>query len=351
MTMKSANYTQTELTQSAEIDHEVGNPTGEYFDNLEELEDVGHPKVPKADVEYLRREIKDTGRTDVEIVTKILDENGHSPLLIGEPGVGKDQLIREIAAETNRPVVFVNFAEGTTYSELVGMFSPKSDGNQEIISKVHEYESEGFDRDQAIQLVSGAEDNFEWKDGLLTTAARKGWIFCADEINAAQSGSTMALHGVTQSGNSRHLTILKTGEELKPGRGIHPEFRFCATMNPTHHLGTNEMNEAFRSRFFPIPMDYLDPDAETKILVDNTPLDSTTGRNLVDFANNHIRNMAGTDGKISTSISTRELKKIGHLSDGGSFMDVKEATRVILSGHSSFGDEKAILKTLDSVRL
>jgi len=329
------------------LDHPVGEATGQEYYGLPVLEDTGHPMVPEPDVDYIMRPIEDTSKTDVELLCKIMD-GARSPRLIGDSGVGKNALVAHICAETNRPLAPINFGQDTTVETLIGMFQPKEGAEGEVVEKVNRIKEEhDLSMDQAIQLVTGASENFEWVDGLLTSAVKKGWVFEADELNAAPPEATMPLHGVTQKEANRNLTIQKRRKVIEPD----DRFKFVATMNPPHFAGTHELNEAFKNRFVPMEIPHLEQKAESGLVASNSSLSEGEARKVVKLAN-RIRSQrkqpeSGGSPKITTAISTRELLKIGELCEDD-FMKLETATKMILKGQANPGDERAIMSAMQN---
>lgn len=284
------------------------------FEGLQVLEDVGHPMVPDVEQAYFRREQRDN-TTDVSNICWSMSEPDFATLLQGETGVGKDFAVKYICYMTNRPMVRVNFGEGILYEDLVGGFSP----------------AEG-------------EDDFAFKPGLLYQAFTHGYVFVADEVNAAGPEATMPLHGVTEDEGSRELDVRETGEVLKP----HPEFKFVGTMNPPTYGGTKELNDAFRSRFFVIDIDYLPKDGEKRLLYETTPFDNQRTsdqkavENITSVAESLRESYRSMD--IVTPVSHRDVMQIGKLS---ARMDPEEATKMVLLNSASAEDKNAIGKAIE----
>jgi gas vesicle protein GvpN len=279
---------------------------------LRVLRDIGHPEVPSIE-EYYEQDLPDADATDVETLCRALSDNDFSPLLVGEAGTGKDTLIMHVCAKTNRPVVRVNFGSDVRYENLVGMYTLNE--NEEM----------------------------EWIDGVLTHAVRYGWVFIADEINAAPPESTMPLHQVTEEGDRSGLLLREESEVVQP----HPQFRFVATMNPpTGYGGANQLNDAFKSRFYTIQVDYLDPDREADLIktkTDNNDLESKQIERLCKMASRLRSQYKRQD--ISTPITTRELIKSTNLAE---VMPLRDAVTVVLSGHAKQEDEETIRDVIDT---
>lgn len=294
------------------IKRQPGRETDDDYHGLAKLQDVGHPEVPAIE-DYYEQELPDADVTDVQVLCRTLADNDFSPLLVGEAGTGKDTLVMHVCAETNRPVVRVNFGSDVRYENIVGMYT------------------------------LNADEEMEWVDGVLTHAVRYGWVFIADEINAAPPESTMPLHQVTEEGDRSGLLLREESEVVTP----HPQFRFVATMNPPRggYGGANQLNDAFKSRFYTIQVDYLDPDRESELVeakTDNESLDSEQIERLCRMASRLRRQYKREE--ISTPITTRELLKATNLAE---IMSLREAATVVLTGHAKEEDEQTIRDVID----
>lgn len=298
----------------SELEMSVGDPIGEDFKGLSILRDVGHPMVPDIDHGYIKRPVRG-GMTDVDLACKFIADDEYAALFQGETGVGKDYLIEYICAKTNRPMVRVNFGQGTTYADLIGDWVPAEDGG------------------------------FEFKPGILYMAVKHGWVFVADEVNAAGPEATMPLHGITESDGK--LSVPPVSEVLSP----HPEFKFVATMNPPSYPGTKPLNDAFRTRFWVMDVDYLEPQGEEALLFEATHLDGNDSHDkqvanrLTDLAEKLRANYKNMD--IVTPISHRDTMKVAKLSK---FMGAEDAAKQVLQGMAAPEDKNAISKAIETTR-
>lgn len=368
--------------KAAELTMPVGDRTGDYFGQNDDgkgglavLEDVGHPLTPEVEHSYLRRE-QAGGTTDIENITAFMEDPDAATLLVGETGTGKDFAIKYICARTNRPMIRVNFGVGVRYEDLVGGFEPRTAEASEVFPEIKRYAEEyDVSVEEAINIY-GLSSQFEFVPGVLYMAVKHGWVFVADEINAAGGEATMPLHGVTEDSDSRELVVRQTGEVIKP----HPEFRFVGTMNPPTYAGTKPLNDAFRTRFWPVRMDYLPPEGEGQLMAEAcTVMDRETGEEEPVFENVDMQNVRAefkdsvsgapqTDDEINitrlcdllaqlrdaykagdniTPISHREAIKIGKLSDR---MGMKAAAKYVLGNIAQPEDKSAIQKTVETTK-
>ena len=192
-------------------------------------------------------------------------------LLIGETGTGKTSLIRHIAHETHNGFVRVNHNGGTSVEDIVGRW------------------------------VLGPKGEMVWIDGLLVFAARNGYWYHADEINAAGPEIAFAYHALLD--DDGYIVLAEKGNEVVIP---HENFRFFAAMNPTEgYAGTKEVNKALLDRCLIIKMDYPAPKIEEQILIERTGIEKDVAERMVRSAG-EIRNMYNDD-KIEFVFSTRSL--------------------------------------------
>lgn len=151
-------------------------------------------------------------------VLSIVKSNRFFPVFItGHSGNGKTMSIEQACAKSGRKFVCVSMTPETDESDLLGNYV----------------------------LING---NMEWRDGLVTTAAREGAVLCIDEIDyGAQNLS--CLQRVLEG---KPFMLKKKGELIVPASG----FTVFATANTKgkgsddgRYMFTNVLNEAFLERF------------------------------------------------------------------------------------------------------
>lgn len=277
---------------AGELKMEPGEETGKRFKHLPVLEDVGHPLVPDETPYFSRR--LEGHKTDLQVFTYDLaadEQPGVQHLLLtGLPGVGKNQAIKKICAETNRAMIRIPVGGGIRYEDLVGHYTPTKDGD------------------------------LEWTDGILTTAARYGFFVVLDEVDMMTGDVSSPLHQITE--DDPELVIRQTGEVIDP----HPQFRVAATRNP-NFAGSSPMNRAFQSRFSEHTVDYLNASAEAKVLANEVDgVDEDDVRPIVDYAGD-LRERYPQE--IDLVVTTRDLKRVAGYMAGDMF-DVKGALRKVL---------------------
>lgn len=304
-------------------ENQVGRPTGETYNGLPALE-PSNPPVAEIRTPYYPSTMSPS-RDSGEVIGRAIGQLDKPVLLEGEAGTGKNTAVLSLAEATNRPVTRMNFGADTTVFDLVG--------EKDIV---------GGD---TVYIL-----------GELAKAAIFGWIFIADEINMAEGDITSHLHAICEEvgrrrlnlrGTGRTLTDLPSGEEWDPethlGRYIHPQFRFVGTANPLSYAGTSDMNDAFRSRFVVLPVDYLDPEEEADLLVEETGVDRETAASLTRVAD-QLREAHRRD-ELETPISHRELLKTVEMAGPDEeFMPISEAARLVMVGHANLKLDKATIR-------
>ncbi|MFB6086757.1 MAG: AAA family ATPase [Halodesulfurarchaeum sp.] len=303
--------------------HLVGPTTDSSYHGLP-IREPGPQQVPTVRTAYHPSAM--TGSRDSEeIIARALGELDKPVLLEGEAGTGKNTAMLTLASETNRPVTRMNFGADTTVFDLIG------------------------EKD----LVGG---DTVYVLGELAKAALFGWIFVADEINMAEGDITSHLHAICEEAGRRRLTLRGTGRTLTDlpletewdpekhlGRYIHPAFRFVGTANPLSYAGTSEMNDAFRSRFVVLPVEYLPPEEEADLLIEETGVDPETAGRLTSVAE-RLREAHRRD-ELETPISHRELLKVIEMAGPEEeFMPIAEAARLVLVGHATLKLDRATIR-------
>lgn len=310
--------------ESEVIDLEVGQPTGMYFGELEILEDVNHPLVPRGhESGYIRRRMsEDTSalkrKSDVRVVTSTMSLDDFSTLLIGKHGVGKDKLVLHICAKTNRPVIRLVANDDPDFVDLlVGTYQPDEDGN------------------------------FKRKKGLLSVAIENGYVFILDEFNALSGKVQTMLNMILESADQSTLVIPETNEVITP----HEEFIFVGTQNP-NEVGYSEredVDQATGSRMVPVTIPPLSVEGEKKVAAANTFWDESdpTLDTLLRSDGGVISGLRALHdmGKTSLWVSTRDVIQIGQMAE--KLGSPQAAAELVLVGRADPEDKSAVLDELN----
>lgn len=213
-------------------------------------------------------------------------ELGIPTYIWGHKGSGKSDLLEQVCARTNRPMIRVQHTVGTEESHIVGQWT-----------------------------VKGGETVFEL--GPLALAMINGWVYCADEYDFGMPSVLAVYQAVMEPGKS--LVIKEAPAHLRIIRP-HPMFRFTGTGNTNGsgdetglYQGTLIQNSANYDRFgMVINKKYMDKKAESQILQNHCKLTSTDADKMVEFAT--LVRQAYDGAKMSDTISPRTLiyaSKIG----------------------------------------
>lgn len=207
------------------------------------------------------------------IVGKEIDIFEHSfknkiPLLLkGPTGTGKSRFIEFMAHKMEMKLITVSCHEETSSTDLIGRF-----------------------------IIKGAET--VWLDGPLTKAVKEGAMIYLDELAEARPDVIVAIHSLTD--HRRELFIDKLGETIK----AHIDFMLVASFNPGYQRGFKEIKPSTRQRFVAISFGYPDAKIETEILINETNVDASDAKKLVQIGTK-IRNL--TELGLAETVSTRLL--------------------------------------------
>jgi nitric oxide reductase NorQ protein len=198
-------------------------------------------------------------------------------LLKGPTGTGKSRFIEFMAHKLDKKLITISCHEETSSTDLVGRY-----------------------------IIKGAET--VWCDGPLTTAIKEGAIIYLDEIAEARPDVIVAIHSLTD--HRRELFIDKLGITIK----AHEDFMLVASFNPGYQKGFKELKPSTRQRFIATSFNYPEAKIEAKILVNETSIDESTAKKLVNIATK-IRNL--TELGLAETVSTRLLVDAAKLIHSG----------------------------------
>lgn len=198
-------------------------------------------------------------------------------LLKGPTGTGKSRFIEYMANKLDKKIITIACHEETSSTDLVGRF-----------------------------IIKGAEAI--WIDGPLTKAVKEGAIIYLDEIAEARPDVIVAIHSLTD--HRRELYIDKLGETHK----AHENFMLVASFNPGYQKGFKELKPSTKQRFVSMSFTYPKEKIETEILINETGIDKTIAKKLVNIATK-IRNL--TELGLTETVSTRLLVDAAKLIKSG----------------------------------
>ena len=185
-------------------------------------------------------------RREREVLAVAL-ETGRHVVIEGPPGTGKSTLLRDIARQVGRDVVFVEGNAELTPARLIGQYDPS-------------------------QVLAEGYVPASFSDGPLLRAMRAGALLYVEEFNRIPEETLNVLITVlTES----EITVPRLGT-VRAGEG----FRLVAAMNPFDAIGTARVSQAIADRICRVVLGYQDAPAERQI----TRMATGTNGQVVDFA-------------------------------------------------------------------
>ncbi|GAB4814206.1 hypothetical protein N2152v2_001252 [Parachlorella kessleri] len=121
--------------------------------------------------------------------------------------------------------------------------------------------------EQLGAAVAGVRAPFEWVDGPLVEAMKRGDIILVDELNLAEDAVLERLNSVLEPG--RTLTLAERGGAGAEVIAAHPAFRLVATMNPGGDYGKKELSPALANRFTSIWVPAIEDLGELRAILES----------------------------------------------------------------------------------
>ena len=169
--------------------------------------------------------------------------------LVGPTGCGKTALALSIAAERDRPAVWINGDESLETADLVGERSGK-----ERYSERDNYVTGVLKKTEIVRD--------RWVDNPLSLAVAEGATLVYNEFSRTKPIANNVL-----------LSVFEEGVLERPGqRGrdrtidVHPEFRAILTSNATEYAGVFDPQDALLDRLIGVHMDFYGFDTEVEIV-------------------------------------------------------------------------------------
>ncbi|PZM83947.1 MAG: hypothetical protein DKM50_00765, partial [Candidatus Margulisiibacteriota bacterium] len=164
-----------------------------------------------------------------------LDQLGKPGLFVGNSGEGKTAAIKWYCELTGREEQYrrINLSRQTDSMDLIGGVKPVPRVDMDKVAEGDE---------PSVKMY------FEWIDGILVDAAKKGHILVLDELNLAPAAVLGRLNQLTDDEGRLNVYERAGDSEIAIGAG----FRMFGTMNYHSDAGRNKLDDAIMNRFVTI---------------------------------------------------------------------------------------------------
>ena len=196
------------------------------------------------------------------------------------------------------------------------------------------------------RLQQGGVSVFDYAK--FTQDIQKPGVVLLDELSRAPVTTNNILFPCLDS--RRSLPVEMAGGDGMRSIAVHPDCVFIATANVgAEYTGTMSLDRALVGRFFPLELDYMPSEEESKVLTRRCGISAQDAANIVAVAQT-VRSLYAKQ-EISCSISTRETLQAGRLvSDGWTALEAMELTFLPLFEGSKTDGERSIVSKIFMTR-
>ena len=189
------------------------------------------------------------------------------------------------------------------------------------------------------RLMEGGISTFDYAK--FTQDIQKPGVILLDELSRAPITTMNILFPCLDS--RRMLPVEIAGGNDVRSIKIHPDCCFFATANVgAEYTGTMSMDRALVNRFFPLELDYMPREVETRVIATRCKIPSSEAKILVRVADT-IRSMYRKQ-ELQASLSTREVLLAGELvADGWSVLNAMELVYLPLFEGTRLEGERAVV--------
>jgi midasin (ATPase involved in ribosome maturation) len=205
--------------------------------------------------------------------------NQEPVLLVGDTGCGKTTICQVIAALFDKTLTIINCHQHTETSDLIGSQRPRRSDESTNSGKL-----------------------FQWRDGPLVDAMKKGNYFLLDEISLAEDSVLERLNSVLET--SRSLLLSEKGGDVESVTAL-DSFRILATMNPGGDYGKKELSPALRNRFTELWIGQIEDTDDLIAIVEGKVASKALAQKMLEFVN--WFRLKCKENHVSTIISIRDL--------------------------------------------
>lgn len=246
--------------------------------------------------------------------------------LVGPTGCGKTALAAHVAAERDRPVVWIDGDADLTTADLVGEY-----GEREHLAERDRFVHNVLKRRTVVRD--------RWVDNPLTVAVREGATLVYNEFSRSEPAANNVL-----------LSVFAEGVLELPGRRgddrtvpVHPEFRALLTSNAVEYAGVHRPQDALLDRLVGVHLDWYDRETETEIVTANVDCPRRAAAAAVSLTR-------ALRDRLDVAVGTRTAVLLAEGATAGSLDETLLERLCVDALASKVPDDEALTRVADEVR-